>query len=138
MIVRYENVFYQFCPFPQILNITKQYTGITNKTEAVIAFKKELNSSRMWHNHGPFPSNESNENAFKKCISPETAKKYCPVRWAAIQRWAAYCREVIQLSMNQLPNLHPNHPITYQSTTLRSIFSSNSNPSSMCLCTAVN
>lgn len=48
----------------------------------------------MWHNNGPFPSNESDQNAYKTCISPETAEKYCPVRWAAIQRWATYCREV--------------------------------------------
>ncbi|KAK3744963.1 hypothetical protein QZH41_008490, partial [Actinostola sp. cb2023] len=79
--------------YAEVINITKQYTGISNETEAVAEFKKVLNSSAMWHNHGPFPSNESDKDAYKKCTSPETAQKYCPVRWAAIQRWASYCRQ---------------------------------------------
>jgi hypothetical protein len=78
----------------KIINITKKYTGKSDETEAITEFKQILNSSRMWHNNGSFPSNESDENAFKKCVSPETAEKYCPVRWAAMQRWASYCREV--------------------------------------------
>lgn len=41
----------------------------------------------MWHNKGPFPENESDANAFKKCISPDAAAKYCPVRWEAVNRY---------------------------------------------------
>ena len=77
--------------------LTLKYTGKTNETEAVKEFKRKLNSSEMWHNNGPFPANESDENAHKTCVSPETAEKFCPVRWAAINRWANYCRYVMSM-----------------------------------------
>ena len=41
----------------------------------------------MWHNNGSFPVNESNENAYKTCVSPETAAKFCPVRWKAVNKY---------------------------------------------------
>ncbi|XP_031569347.1 uncharacterized protein LOC116303878, partial [Actinia tenebrosa] len=91
--------------YTEIKKITKIYTKKSNESEAILEFKKTLNSSVMWHNNGSFPSNESDGNAFKKCVSPETAQKYCPVRWAAIQRWASYCREVMGLLYPKITKL---------------------------------
>ena len=70
-----------------MISIAKEYTNKSNETEAIQAFKEVLNSSSMWHNNGSFPKNESDENAFKKCTSPETAAQYCPVRWKAVNKY---------------------------------------------------
>ncbi|KAL9980551.1 hypothetical protein ACROYT_G009153 [Oculina patagonica] len=81
--------------YDQVKDIAKKYTNKSNEAEAIQAFKDILNSTSMWHNNGPFPKNESDENAFKKCTSPETAAQYCPVRWEAVNKWARYCRQVM-------------------------------------------
>lgn len=70
-----------------MIDIAKKYTNKTVESEAIQAFRQVLNSSDMWHNNGPFPENESDANAFKKCVSPETAAKYCPIRWEAVNRY---------------------------------------------------
>ena len=33
------------------------------------------------------PKNETNKVAHVQCTDEETAKKYCPTRWAAMQNW---------------------------------------------------
>ena len=71
-----------------MIDIAKKYTNRSDEAEAVQAFKDILNSTSMWHNNGSFPKNESDENAFKKCTSPETAAQYCPVRWTAVNKYA--------------------------------------------------
>lgn len=81
--------------YDQVISIAKEYTKKSNESEAIQAFQEVLNSSSMWHNNGSFPKNESDENAFKKCTSPETAARYCPVRWKAVNKWARYCRQVM-------------------------------------------
>ena len=70
-----------------MISIAKEYTKKSNESEAIQAFQEVLNSSSMWHNSGSFPKNESDENAFKKCTSPETAAQYCPVRWKAVNKY---------------------------------------------------
>ena len=70
-----------------MISIAKEYTKKSNETEAIQAFQEVLNSSSMWHNNGSFPKNESDENAFKSCTSPETAALYCPVRWKAVNKY---------------------------------------------------
>ena len=71
----------------QVVDIAKKYTGKSNKAEAIQAFRNVLNSTSMWHNNGSFPKNESDKNAFKKCTSPETAARFCPVRWKAVNKY---------------------------------------------------
>ena len=71
-------------------------TGVSdNDTEAVIQFKQKLNSSEMYYNTQPFPQNESDEEAHKKCRDIEGAKKYCPKRWEALQLWLDDSRKVL-------------------------------------------
>ena len=78
------------------MNITFQSIGIAKKimtnavdtNDAVKKFKKYLDSDVMWHGTLKFPENESNEAAYKKCISHETAKIHCPVRWKSVMIWA--------------------------------------------------
>ena len=70
----------------QVIDIAKKYTNKSDEREAVQAFRKILDSRSMWHNNGSFPVNESNEYAYKTCVDPETAAKYCPVRWKAVNK----------------------------------------------------
>ena len=60
----------------------------SNTVDDVAKFKQYLQGDEMWHGTVKFPLNESNEAAYKKCISHETAKLYCPVRWKSIMLWA--------------------------------------------------
>ncbi|KAJ7374134.1 hypothetical protein OS493_009471 [Desmophyllum pertusum] len=75
--------------YDQVIDIAKKYTNKSDETEAIQAFRNILNSTSMWHNNGSFPKNESDENAYKKCTSSETAAQYCPVRWKAVNKWGA-------------------------------------------------
>lgn len=82
--------------FLKIVAAAKEVTGVPdNDTEAVIQFKQKLNSSEMYYNTQPFPQNESDEEADKKCRDIEGAKTYCPKRWEALQLWLADSRKVL-------------------------------------------
>jgi hypothetical protein len=59
--------------------------------------KKFLDTDTQWHNEQKFPENESNEQAFKTCVDIESAKKFCPVRYKALKKWIAACREIMSL-----------------------------------------
>ncbi|XP_068748355.1 uncharacterized protein [Montipora capricornis] len=91
--------------YDEVIDIAKRYTSKTNESEAIQAFRKILNSTTMWHNNGSFPKNESDSNAFKKCVSPETAAKYCPVRWEAVNRWAHFCEQVMGMLYPKITNI---------------------------------
>jgi len=98
----------------------KMINNAVDEKDAVKKFRKYLESDVMWHGTLKFPENESNEAAYKKCISHETAKQYCPVRWKSIMIWADYYQDILSriypelsklfyLSGNQ--NTVPNCPI---------------------------
>ncbi|KAM7443428.1 hypothetical protein ABFA07_007884 [Porites harrisoni] len=91
--------------YDQVIDIAKKYTNKSDETEAVQAFRKILDSRSMWHNNGSFPVNESNEYAYKTCVDPETAAKYCPVRWKAVNKWAQYCRQVMGMLYPKITNV---------------------------------
>lgn len=81
--------------FLKILAAARNVTRVSdNDTEAVTKFKKELNSSKMYYNAEPFPQNESDKGAHKKCSTTEGAKKNCPKRWKAFQQWIDDSRKV--------------------------------------------
>jgi hypothetical protein len=69
----------------------------TNTSNAVKMLKKLLSMDTQWHNEETFPVNESNALAFKTCVDVESAKKFCPVRYAALKKWIAACREIMSL-----------------------------------------
>ena len=94
----------EFC-LTQVKEIAKVRMNISDETKAVAAFREMLNSSSMWHNNGSFPTNESDEHAYKTCVSPETAQKFCPVRWAAIRRWAKYCHQIMGMLSSKFTNV---------------------------------
>lgn len=79
-------------------------TGITDFTDAVLAFVHILHLDDQWHNPQTFPENESNSQAHEICSSAERAKKYCPKRWEALQIWSKYVRSVMG---EILPKLTP-------------------------------
>ena len=69
-------------------------TGESDNDTAVMKFRQKLNSSESYFNPQPIPKNESDKEAHIKCSDIEGAKKYCPTRWAALQRWFAESRKV--------------------------------------------
>ena len=108
-------------------------TGESDDDTAIREFKKELNASEQFFNSEPFPANESNTAAHKNCSDIEGAKKYCPKRWAAMEKWSAYSQQaMIMFAPKLLPLFYhvgikktmPNCPIE---------MSSNFNPSSAAL-----
>ena len=83
-----------FFSFLKVLNLTRHVTLENNTHKAKEKFIKILNRSEMFYNKEEIPENESNETAHKLCSSISGAKKYCPVRWNAMQNWFAHAREV--------------------------------------------
>ncbi|XP_028411290.1 uncharacterized protein LOC114533870 [Dendronephthya gigantea] len=91
--------------YPQVLEIARNLTGLSNDTEAVREFRKMLNKSSNYYNEEPFPKNESNEEAHKKCSNIEGAKKYCPKRWEAAEKWWADARMAMSLIDSKTINM---------------------------------
>ena len=76
--------------YPRAVEIAKKITGNQNETPAVDEFKKRLEDQSMFFNDEKIPENESNKEAFAKCISMETAKIHCPKRYKAMLTWFDY------------------------------------------------
>lgn len=72
------------------LNVTQE----NDSEKAKDQFIKILNRSEMFYNEQDIPKNESNATAHRLCSSINGAKKYCPIRWNAMQNWFAHAREV--------------------------------------------
>lgn len=81
--------------YPQVLDIAKSVTGFTNESKAVESFRKLVHSPSMFFNEQPFPKNESDERAHRKCNSEKAAREFCPVRYAAMQRWFKFSRSTL-------------------------------------------
>lgn len=61
--------------YPEAVDIAKTVTGLENETEAVKSFRQFIHSPSMYFNEEPFPKNESDERAHRKCNS-ERGKTY--------------------------------------------------------------
>lgn len=85
------NIFY-----PQLVNLTKEYTKINDEDKAVEKMKAIMEGDAQWHAFN-FPENESNAQAHARCSSPEKAKKYCPVRWKGIKKWGNYLNRILSM-----------------------------------------
>lgn len=77
----------------QTMELVREYTGKNDDTEARDLFRTEIESVGNYFNDKSFPSNESENNAFIKCIDDESAKAYCPRRWEVMQTWINNVRE---------------------------------------------
>ena len=55
--------------YPEAVDIAKSITGVENKTQAVKLFRQYIHSPSMYFNEEPFPKNESDETAHRKCNS---------------------------------------------------------------------
>ena len=73
--------------YPRAVEIAKKITGNQNETQAVDEFNKRLEDQSMFFNDEKIPENESNKDAFAKCVSMETAKIHCPKRYKAMLTW---------------------------------------------------
>ena len=76
------------------MEAAKKVTGKSNETEAIKEFRQLLDSPDNYFNKVPFPANESDAQAHARCSTIEGAKKYCPMRWKAIQGWFNEARMV--------------------------------------------
>ncbi|XP_031561165.1 uncharacterized protein LOC116297142 [Actinia tenebrosa] len=80
--------------YGELMNLTRKITGESDNDRAKASMKAKLNEQSNYFANQNIPANESNEDAYKRCISMETAKVHCPVRWYAMQRWFSYVREL--------------------------------------------
>ena len=55
--------------YPKAVDIAKTLTGKENTSEAVRLFRQFIHSPSMYFNEEPFPKNESNDKAHRKCNS---------------------------------------------------------------------
>ena len=78
----------------QAKEIAKKVTGKNNESEAIKEFRSKLDSPDNFFNKDPFPDNESDAQAHVRCSTIEGAKKYCPMRWKALQEWFKEARMV--------------------------------------------
>ena len=70
--------------------VTKESNNDTAKDK----FIQRMNHSDMYFIQEEIPQNESNERAYMLCGDVESAKKYCPTRWRAMENWFAETRMV--------------------------------------------
>ncbi|XP_031561567.1 uncharacterized protein LOC116297485 [Actinia tenebrosa] len=83
--------------YPQVIEIAKIVTNKENEVQAVVNFRKYINSSEMYFNKEPFPANESDEHAHKFCSKMSSAKILCPVRYKTLQEWFSYTRSTLSM-----------------------------------------
>lgn len=76
------------------MQAAKGDTGEDNETEAIKQFRNKLDSSDNYFNDDAFPDNESDSNAHVLCSNIDGAKKYCSMRWRALQSWFKEARMV--------------------------------------------
>ncbi|XP_068740719.1 uncharacterized protein [Montipora capricornis] len=88
--------------YPQAIEIAKSVTGNQNESEAIKEFRIKLDSPDNYFNKEDFPANESDEQAHKRCRTPEGAEKYCPMRWKAMQSWYEEARMAMSLLFPKL------------------------------------
>ena len=89
------------------MEAAKNVTGKSNETEAIREFRELLDSPDNYFNKVPFPPNESDAQAHARCSTIEGAKKYCPMRWKAIQGWFNEARMVKVASAVSLATRSP-------------------------------
>ena len=77
-----------------MINLARNVTQENDSEKAKVQFIKILNRSEMFYNEEDIPKSESNATAHRLCSSINGAKKYCPIRWNAMQNWFAHAREV--------------------------------------------
>lgn len=63
--------------YRQAVDIAKTITGQGNESEAVSEFKSRLKSYSFYLNKQPFTKNESDEEAFQKCIKSKCGRVKC-------------------------------------------------------------
>lgn len=76
------------------MEIAREVTSEQDNKTATDKLKEILKQDKWYFNDTEIPESESNQNAYKLCSSVDGAKKHCPVRWKAIQKWFTYSRQV--------------------------------------------
>lgn len=78
-----------------MVEIAKNMTHLNEEKVAVKAFQNILNNFSISYFHDEsLPENETNKEAQMRCSSDETAKRYCPKRWAAMMKWFKFAQMV--------------------------------------------
>lgn len=90
---------YDLFNFLQAVLIARQYTGQNVDDDAIRDFKDVLRQANMSFNTEEFPRNESDANAYVKCMDEKSAQAYCPKRWKAMRAWIDNTQKVSELQM---------------------------------------
>ncbi|EDO42149.1 predicted protein [Nematostella vectensis] len=88
---------------PESVRIAQEITELSDEEAAVKEFKGILENQTMFFNDQAFPANESDKEAFLKCNSMESARQYCPTRYASMRRWFDYVNGVLSALVAKLP-----------------------------------
>ncbi|XP_046857657.1 uncharacterized protein LOC124451071 isoform X1 [Xenia sp. Carnegie-2017] len=91
--------------YPQVVEIAKNVTGLSNETAAITAFRKILANQTTYYNKKPFSEIESNATAHQRCTDIESARKFCPERYKSLKAWIASCRKVMSMLAPKIINL---------------------------------
>ena len=80
----------------QAVNVSMEVTEIRkDEAKAVSEFRLILKDlKKSYFNDEKIPDSESDENAHRLCSTEEGAKKHCPKRWEALEKWYDLAREV--------------------------------------------
>ncbi|XP_048583991.1 uncharacterized protein LOC5513994 [Nematostella vectensis] len=89
--------------YPEAVRIAQEITELSDEEAAVKEFKGILENQTMFFNDQAFPANESDKEAFLKCNSMESARQYCPTRYASMRRWFDYVNGVLSALVAKLP-----------------------------------
>ena len=100
-----------FLGFLQAVLIARQYTGQNVDDDAIRDFKDVL-LVNMSFNIEEFPRNESDTNAYVKCMDDTSAQAYCPKRWKAMRAWIDNTQKVSELQIR----MHSHHMTLYSPT----------------------
>lgn len=82
--------------YEQVLNLGKELTNEVEEKEMIKKFKKIIKSNKQFYNAKPFPKNESDDDAHDRCDNDEDAAKFCPHRWAVLQKWFENNRQIMK------------------------------------------
>ncbi|KAK3740555.1 hypothetical protein QZH41_014957, partial [Actinostola sp. cb2023] len=80
--------------YDELLQLAREITGESDNEKAKSGIQAKLSELSNFFNTQPVPARESSNEAHSKCISMETAKVHCPVRWQGMVNWFSYVKEL--------------------------------------------
>ena len=83
----------------QAIKIAQEVTGQKDEKKAITLFVEKINAPQMFF-ATDIPHEESDARAHKLCNKKDSAQKNCPKRWAAMQKWFEFAKQVQYLALD--------------------------------------